>query len=195
MDISAIWENYRLWTPSGLNCPNKGGSSRPYTGLELHTPKTLCAWYSYAKNDSQIQGMTGPVGNINLPPGYTRAHFPKFTFSVYAIEDTNNLSSNQLKYKMYYTPVVVHTFRLFTSRHDNVAPQKKFAHPFSITSMETVAYFRAIKRNHNKIYTSRCVARSWIIPCFECNLITNMKLFAFQVNYDPSTVEIVFLPH
>ena len=76
-------------------------------------PETLCAWFSYAKDDSLIQGMTGPVGNINRPPGFTRAHFPRFTLSVYAIEDTINLSSNQLKCKMYYTPGVVRTFRLF----------------------------------------------------------------------------------
>ena len=62
-------------------------------------------------NNSLIQGMTGPVGNINQPPGFTRAHFPKFTLSVYAIEDTINLSSNQLKCRMYYTPVVGHTFQ------------------------------------------------------------------------------------
>ena len=69
-------------------------------------------WVPYAKNDSLIQGITGPVGNFNWPPGFTRAHFPRFTFSVYDVEDPFNLSSNQLKCKMYYTPVVVHTFRL-----------------------------------------------------------------------------------
>ena len=109
MDISEIWENSQLWTPPGLNFPNKVGSSRPYTGIELDTPKTLCAWFSNAKNDNLIQGMTGPVGSINRPPGFTRTHFSKFTFSVYAIEDTINLSYNQLKCKMYYTPVAVHT--------------------------------------------------------------------------------------
>ena len=83
--------------------------------------------------------MTGPVGNINQPPGFTRTHFPKFTFSVHAIEDTINLSSNQLKSKMYYTPVVVHTFGYFTSSHKNVVPQKRSANPFSIMSMESVA--------------------------------------------------------
>ena len=110
-------------------------------------------WLSYAKNDSLIQGMTGPVGNINQPPGYTRAHFYRFTFSVYAVEDTINLSSNQLKCKMYNTLVVVPHSGYFKSRHDNAAPQKK-------TSMESVANFRA----PNTIITKYIPLGIWRAP-------------------------------
>ena len=78
------------------------------------------------ENDRLIQGVTKlrPVWNFILLPGFTRPHFPRFIFSVYAVEDTINLFSNQLKFKMYNTPVVVHTFRLFKSRHNNAVLRK-----------------------------------------------------------------------